>query len=96
MDPMNIATPEGVASIASVWLGVRIILPYVRAIPRAGGFFTGQRGWALVFASAVGVSVLAAEAATGGAASIAEILSAAGALTVAAIGADRIVKGSGS
>ncbi len=95
MDPMNIASPEGVASIASVWLGIRVVLPYLKAIPRVGGFFTGQRVWGLVFASAVGVSALAAQAA-GDPSSVATVVQAAAALTIAAIGADKIIEGSGS
>ncbi len=87
--------PEAVTAVASTWLGVRLVLPYLKAIPKVGGFLIGQRVWALVFASAVGVSYLEATA-SGSSLAIQDLLRSAGAISVAAIGTDRIIKGSDS
>ncbi len=92
MDPMNLASPEGVTAVAATWLGVRLALPYLQAIPRVGGFLTGQRVWALVLASAFGVATLESLAPVGGPpfdtiVTFREAI----AITVAAIGIDRIV-----
>ena len=95
MDPMNLASPEGVAAVAATWLGVRLALPYLKAIPRVGGFLTGQRVWALVLASAFGVATLEHLASVDGPPfDVVVTLREAVAITVAAIGTDRIV-GSG-
>ncbi len=93
MDPLNVASPEGVTAVAATWLGVRLALPYLRTIPFGiGGFFTGQRVWALVLASAFGVATLEHLAPVGGPPFDAIVtLREAVTITVAAIGTDRIV-----
>lgn len=96
MDPMNLASPEGVTAVAATWLGVRLALPYLRAIPRVGGFLTGQRVWALVLASAFGIATLEGLAPLDGPPFDAIVtLREAIAITVAAIGTDRIVRSDG-
>ncbi len=92
---MNVASAAGVSSVAAVWMGVRIVLPWLRTLPRMDKVLVGQRVWALVFASALGVSALAAEVA-GSPSSIGSVLQTAGALAIAAIGADKIVSGTGN
>ena len=96
MDPMNIASPEGVTAVAATWLGVRLVLPYLKSIPRVGGFFTGQRVWALVFASAFGVAALEGAADSSESFVMAVTLKEAVAITVAAIGADSVISGDSS
>ncbi len=94
MDPLNIASPEGVTAVAATWLGVRLVLPYLKSIPRIGGFFVGQRIWALVFASAFGIAALEGAAPDGPAHFDALVtVREAVAITVAAIGTDRVVSG---
>ena len=89
------ASPEAVTAVASTWLGVRLVLPYLRAVPWVKDFLVGQRVWALVFISAVGVAYLEATA-TGSSYAAQDLLRSAGAISVAAIGTDRIIKGSDS
>lgn len=97
MDPLNIASPEGVTAVAATWLGVRMVLPYLKTIPWVGGFFVGQRVWALVFASAFGIAALEGAAPAGPADfNVALTLKEAVAITIAAIGTDRIVGGNSS
>ncbi len=89
------ASPEAVTAVASTWLGVRLVLPYLRAVPPVRAFLVGQRVWALVFTSAIGVAYLEA-AAAGSSLAIQDLLRAAGAISIAAIGTDRIIQGSDS
>ncbi len=86
------ASPEAVTAVASTWLGVRLVLPYLRAVPGVRAFLVGQRVWALVFVSALGVAYL--EASTAGSShATQDLLRSAGAISIAAIGADRITRG---
>ncbi len=89
---IDAASPEAVTAVASTWLGVRLVLPYLRAVPLVRTFLVGQRVWALVFASAMGVAYLEATA-SGSSLAIQDLLRSAGAISIAAIGADRIVRG---
>ncbi len=94
---IDATSPEAIAAVSATWLGVRMAKPWLQAVPRFGPWFVShpQRMWSLVFVSAFGVSALntlAGDASLDIAVQAQEAV----AITLAALGVDRVIKGSGT